>query len=249
MRRWWVTILIALATGSIVQAQSAEATLRGAHILGRGDHLYITATMWIHERGSTQERGLEVFFDTDDGASYVLARITSPGFLRNMKFLSHIDSDGDRSQWMRTSRGTRRLAAGNGDERVFNSHFTADDFSVPDFGAGAVRFVEDTAATARLSIDGEFAIVEVDEPRPGEFDRRVFVVDRASDLLVAIDYYDGDRLVRGYTVLDARQIDGVTYPARAQMSIEGTDDSTEIHFDTIEPGYPIPSRTFNPAAL
>lgn len=233
--------LLLVFAGVAVSAQDDPATiLRDAALLGRFSSLELHFTLEITERRGTKERDLIAYVRQDADGNRALVQVVSPAFLSNLKFLS-ITSGDQRDQWMSTSRGVRRVAAGNLDERLFDSDFTVEDLSHYDpedydlsiLGTETISGVECHVLQAVPTDSGSFG------------DRKVLWVSTGNGLLYAADFYADGEVERHFELLDTMLVDGTPFPQSARMTTIGANTSTVLTVTDADAGTDIPDRLFN----
>jgi hypothetical protein len=129
-------ILIALfaACVSLVFAeQSPDQIAQSASFFSTRQSQKISATLEVQLGKERKERELELCFQASDAAKKLLARVTAPAFLREMKVLQISAADAS-DTWVKTSQGLKRLSTGSRGEALFQSDFLTTDFSVPTSG-------------------------------------------------------------------------------------------------------------------
>jgi len=228
-----------LAGPTVLAAQSAEELLAGAHILGSAPNLIADAELEIHGDSGDLERGIRLHLRNEpEGGSRVLAQVIRPAYLASMKFLMYREPDGRQDRWVTTSRGVRRLTAGDGDERIFGSDFTAADLSSLDVDGHRLEVLERADGLARIRAT-----------RPGE-PARVITVETGGGLITHVDYLGSDgEPVRRYRVLETGQTDGVRFPRVARLDDLAAGTHTVLRLTEVQVVDSIPDRVFSRAAL
>lgn len=107
------------------------------------------------EGQNLNERQLRISFNDHDGNQKLLAEILQPASLRSMKFL-RIQEGNQTQMWVKTSRGTRRIAPGSRPEPIFNSVFTTGDFDLDNTGWSLVQESRQTQTRTRLQASTGF---------------------------------------------------------------------------------------------
>ncbi|MFW5689816.1 MAG: outer membrane lipoprotein-sorting protein [Spirochaetota bacterium] len=233
-----LSILMVLA--SPLAAQEPADVLRDAALVGQFSSLIATIDMEITDRG-TKNRTVELYVEQSPSEQKVLAQVVAPAFLNRMKFLTLV---GPRQfdQWMATSRGVRRLADTTGDERLFDSDFTVEDFIPPDpddydlelqdpqtIGGERVHVIRVTP----VSIDTDYAY-------------RTIYVSQADRLLVRAEYFDtAGELVRLFELSERMTVNDRAFPEVATMSTLSAGTSTDITARNVQTNVTIPARIFN----
>ena len=214
--------------------------LRDAALLGRFAALEVHFSLEITERRGTKERDLVAYVEQDEDSRRALVQVVSPAFLSNLKFLS-ITSGDERDQWMSTSRGVRRVAAGNRDERLFDSDFTVEDLSnynpedydLSILGTDTVEGVECHVLQAVSAGGGSLA------------DRKVLYVSVENGLLYAAEFYAEGEIERRFELLDTMLVDGTPFPRVARMTTLAANTNTVLTVTEATAGTDIPDRLFN----
>ena len=230
------TLLLLCVAGAAAGQESATELIEATHIFGPSPRMEVDATMSISERGTTQTRRLEAWYEREDRSFSLFVHIVQPPFLRNMKFL--LQRTGSREEsWMRTSRGVRRLGESGGRERVFGSHFTVRDFARIDPSSHRIEYVGKPT--------DDRAVIEV-VPEDSAMGRRRFTVEPETRLIREIEFLDSSGAIeKRYELLEVKRVDGQPVPARARMREPGGGDETVITLDSVEFPSRIPSRYFS----
>ena len=236
-----VSILLLILVSAAVSAQDDPATLlRNAALLGRFSTLELHFTLEITERRGSKERDLVAYVEQNTDGNRALVQVVAPAFLSNLKFLS-VTSGDNRDQWMSTSRGVRRVAAGNRNERLFDSDFTVEDLSHYDpadydlsiIGTESVNGTECTVLQAVPADNGSFG------------DRKVLYISTDNGLLYAAEFYADGEIERRFELIDTMMIDGTPFPHIARMSTIADDTNTLLTVTEANVGVDIPDRYFN----
>jgi hypothetical protein len=224
-------------------SEAAAALLAGAHLFGSSACAVIKMDMIIAEGGEVKKRGVELSFDHRNGRVLTMARIVSPAFLSDMKFLKRSEPGQPDAQWIKTSRGVRRLGVSSRSEPVFGSHFTAEDFGNVD----AANFSLDLAPERDTPTARAVSAV----PRVGApYACRIVFVDRASGLVTGMEYLDGSgAAIRRYRVTAIEGSGAETRPVETVMEAIATGGSTTLRILSFQASSSLPERTFNPGAL
>jgi hypothetical protein len=239
--------LAMLGVASLVaeQRQTPAEVLASARLLGSGERFSLTLSMRIEENGDSKTRTIAVSIDQAGGDSLLFAGITEPAFLSSMKYLRVQRKGSPLQQWIKTSRGVSRIAGNGSGERVFGSHFTAEDFGQVGVEGFTLSWLEGDGAKP-----GTLCVVGLPVGAGSSYARKVFTIDEASRLLVAIDSYgaDGAKL-RSYRLEETCVIDGAAFPKRAVMEDLRTGGRTIVQIADVRKVASFPSRTFNSASL
>jgi hypothetical protein len=241
-RHLGLLLLSVLLPALPVFAQStddAQQILRDAALLGRFSSLEVHLTLEINERRGTKERDLVAYVERGEDETRALVQVVAPAFLNNLKFLS-ITSGDDRNQWMSTSRGVRRVAAGNRDERLFDSDFTVEDlydYNPDDY---------DVSILGSERVNGLDCHVVQAVPRDSGFgDRKILYVAIENGLLQGAEFYSDGALERRFELLDTILVDGTPFPGQARMTTVESDTNTLLTVTEATTGIEIPDRIFN----
>lgn len=213
--------------------ETAAEIIAEVHVLGPADTMQVDATMTIREGSSEAERRLEGWYRRGDRDLSLFVQILEPPFLRDMKLLL-LRRGSREDNWMRTSRGVRRLGASSGQERVFGSHFTVSDMTAVDPAAQTVRLVDSSP---------DEILIEVQD-REGSGYRR-FSIQPEDRIIRGIQFFDDSgELVKEYELLSVDSVEGQPVPMRGQMRLTNG-DYTIISVNEIDFPTSIPGRYFN----
>lgn len=232
----FVIVLMIIASSLTTPADAEETAaeiIAEVHVLGPADTMQIDATMTIREGSSQADRRLEGWYRRADRDLSMFVQVVEPPFLRDMKLLL-LRRGSREDNWMRTSRGVRRLGASSGQERVFGSHFTVSDMTAVDPAVQTVQLVDSSA---------EEILIEVQD-REGRGYRR-FAIQPENRIIRGIQFFDdsGD-LVKEYELLSLESVEGQPVPMRGRMRL-ANGDSTTISVNEIVFPSSIPGRYFN----
>ena len=224
----------------------AARLIEGASIFGDADRLELECLMTIDTAQGRKTRTVEAYIERDERVSKILLHIVAPGFLNQMKFLTHIYADGREYTWMRTSRGTTRLSGADRNMRVFDSDFTVEDFSDLTLQGFSLRRLPER------TLDGvSCQVVEAVPEDPGRgYQVKVVYLDAEDSFIRGLDYLDDEgEPIRSYRVLTTQTVGGRSAPLRCRMSTPAEGSETILEFtETLVPDS-IPARIFNKASL
>jgi len=233
-------VLLAVSVSGIVGAEPSEKPLEEARLFGRSELLHLEVEMMIESSRGSKSRGLEIYIDRSDGSFRLLAQVVSPSFMDYMKLLQIRDGNRPTQQWLKTSRGVRRLAESDGGMAVFDSDFTSEDLSDVDLADYRVAALEDgilsDADCYRYSL----------RPLQGRngYETKIVYVGMEDSLIRGVDYLVGDTIVRQYRLLETKRVSGQLFPQRAVMENLEAHTRTVIEIDRIDQPNRIPQRMF-----
>ena len=146
---------------------------------------------------------------------------------------------------MSTSRGVRRVAAGNRDERLFDSDFTVEDLSSyePDDYQLSILGTE--------SVNGVDCLVLQAIPSDSRSadEKKVLYISNSDGLLYAADFYAAGEVARRFELLETMLVDGTPFPRVARMTTIGAGTNTLLTVTEAAAGAEIPDRVFNRGSL
>ena len=234
-------LLIGLLLPLNITALSGDEILKRAHLFGEAPNIYMELTMDISLDNGSKERGIELYLHRDGGNSKLLLQVVEPVFLRNMKFLQYQDKDGSSRQWMKTSRGVRRIAGSGGNEPIFGSNFTADDFR------STKRAHYTVTAQNDGSFEGTSCYVLTLKPKESssEYNKELLYIEKDTFLIIKTEYYKNQEKVREYRLIEQQDLKGTRYPQQCVMENLSDGTSTTLIFNTITEKNFIPARIFN----
>ena len=241
-----LTLLGVFITAGQAAGQSASAAteiLDNTHLLGNAPNIILTATMDIRSSRGDKSRTIDIYISQDEETSKILAQVSSPPFLRNLKFLTHQFANGSDDRWVKTSRGVRRLAEGNYGEALFDSDFTVEDLSRIDQS----RF--DLEVTDPGDTSGLRAVKATPTYKNPDYDYKIFLIETETGMLTGVDFYSGDTIVRKYTLVDRQVVDGELYPLLCKIEDFEKNTSTILEIEAVSIEDSIPARMFNRGSL
>lgn len=229
MKKALLPLLISLATTSlsadagllpIFPAQTVEINLR------------------ITDGDQTKDRHLQIFGVKTSSQEKLLAQLTAPAFLTNLKFLRLKASDKPAVTWLKTSRGTKRLAPEAPPEALFGSHFSTDDFSPLEGGDLTVQ-AADTGDGQRL---------QTVHLKSGA--SRLYWSDPKSGLLIRAEYYSpAGQLSKRLTLVDQQTVNGQPYPRTYRMDDLEHSGHSELMVEKVTLSTSLPDSLFNSGGL
>lgn len=226
---------------SAIFGQSASDVLAKAHLFGQSVYLEFTVAMTIHSGPTEKSRNIEILMRDRANESQVFMQVISPPFLKEMKFLQHSLSSGETLQWMATSRGTRKITSSGTDERVFDSDFTASDFTVinsRNYNILDFQTVPFNGVTVfRLDV----------RPTEGKdlWDYRRLYIDQESFLILRVDYFKTGAVAKRYSLEETQIVDGLVFPRNVKMEDLRADSFTLLQFTKVDTPSSLPDRVFH----
>lgn len=226
---------------SLLCAQSAEEVLEKANLFGNSRFLKMQVQMEISTTSGDKNRAIDINISNTDESYMVYMQITSPPFLRKMKYLQHKPRSGRSVQWVSTSRGAKKITSSGNDERIFDSDFTAADFastSIKDYN------VVNLVSTTRNSISCYKLELEPLESEP-VWNKKVLYVEQDSFLIHEVEYFTDESLVKSYRILETITLDGKLFPSKSIMENYREGTFTKLDIESIELPESIPDRMFH----
>jgi len=220
---------------------NADLILEEAHLFGESRFISMKAQMVIHTASGEKTRDIEVNISNDEEQNKVYMHIISPSFLRNMKFLQHNQKDGSTLQWIATSRGARKITSSGTDERIFDSDFTAADFSAMDTKAYRIINFTETEKSNRLYYRYELLSLNNSD----SITRKIVLLHYETNLIYRVEYFSDNKMIKQYQVVDTQSINGQLFPEKSIMKNVITGSYTQLNFQQIEMPSSIPDRIFH----
>jgi len=236
-------LAIPLCAESAASEAEARRLLDSATIFGDSPCIVARLEMRISGGGPEKTREIELSIDRKPGRTLTLARIVNPAFLSDMKFLKRIEAGMSDGQWVKTSRGVRRLGEGNRFEQIFGSDFTAEDFGTIEssgfdiFRDPARDTAKETVVAAKPRIKAPYAL-------------RLIYISRSGGLVTKMEYLDeASRVLRRYSVVKIEGAEAKARPIEATMEDMTRGGATSLKILSLTTPGAIPDRVFNPGAL
>src|SRR6056297_3239404 len=227
-----MVLLYSLLFAAITLPLDADPTTSGAEVLESahmfGDNRYLEMEVRMEMKGSSTDksREIEIKLSNDDGEYKVYMQITSPPFLRKMKFLQHNRPSGETLQWMATSRGTRKLTGAADDEHIFDSDFTASDFSALD---PADYRIDSFSQVERNGFSCHRLVLSPLESG-SEWPQRVVYIDRRALLIREVEYMKDGEVEKRYRLLSTQELGRDPLPKESIMEDLRAGTSTTLDF-------------------
>jgi len=229
-----------LMIGFPLAALEAPSVLERSHLFGDPRFLEMQVDMNINTSSGEKSRQVEIRISNSGDMYQVHMQITSPSFLRKMKYLQHKPRSGTPSQWVATSRGTKKITSSGNDERIFDSDFTAADFA--SLSSDSYR-IEAFSSAERDSVTCyRLELSPVDEE---EWTKKVLYVDQQSFLIREVEYFRDQDLVKRYRVISTSRIEEKLFPVESIMEDYRNGTSTQLEISDIRMPDSIPDRIFH----
>jgi hypothetical protein len=222
-------------------AEDLEALVRSSFVFAGGEHATVRFRMTIHGTQGEVEREVQVSIKRTGSGQSTLARIVAPASLSGMKYLRIDEGARGVRQWLKTSRGLRRIGEGSGEERLFGSDLTVGDLTGFDPAGSDLAEVPDREEKDARAI----SLTSRDRSRPD----RIVILDREQPFVLAADTLSHGQVVRSYRVEQRGQTREAFYPARAIMRDLAAGTWTRLEVLSIDLESPLSDRLFNPAGL
>lgn len=227
-----------LALASALPAQTPAERLSRLALLGDFPAVSVRLTMRIERGGEAKERGLELFYrQAPGGVSDLLARVSAPAFLRNLKILRKQSAAGV-ELYLRNTQGVRRVVGDRGDEALFDSDFRTGDFLA---AAGAAGVAGEDGANIVLSLAA---------PPGSAWASRRLTVRKADNFLLGFDELDAaGAALRRYEVLEFGTAAGRAYAKLSAMSVPAAGQRTLLEVTAIDPAPNLADSLFSRMGL
>ena len=235
---------------------SQEVTDRGFEIVNEMDRrrqgfedFQAKLDMRIYDAdGSMRVREMSVRgLESEDGDRTIMV-LSRPADLSGTAFLSVIQGEGRRAQWiyLPSARRTRRIGGSQGDDSFLGSHFTYNDLTPPSIEGFSYRWVRDEDVMGRSG-----ALVERCPSSCTEgAERELLWIDTERYLLHRVDYFDSDRVRRRtLRITDYRLVDGFWRAMHMEMAEVEDGERTVLDWSELRLGVGLRERDFDPARL
>jgi hypothetical protein len=213
------------------ESQDAEELLQSAKVFGTAEFTEVTAELDIRQDSRRQTRTIEIAY-AEEGphARKVFAQIVQPRFLQQMRFLMRQASADETEQWLATSRGVRKLDNTGTSERLFSSDFTIEELTGFPNGPydAEYRGTEDVDGFDTHVIHGEVDSVH------SNYDSFLLRRERETGIIVWIEFFNANRLVKEYRLLEMNEKNGRHYTAHCRMESYDRNSRTELRVTSIQ---------------
>ncbi len=228
-------LLLFLGISRVQAGTEAAAILDNASLLGPAQKAVYEAEMEIVSPRGSKSRQLTIYKEAEGDASYrLMAHITAPAFLNNMKLLI-LQEEGSEHRWLKTSRGVRSIALSGRKEQIFDSDLDTEDLA--DIGS-------DLYTLKLLSSGGDTSIVKAEEDASGY--SRIITIDNSTKLITRIEYFDRQQhLYKRYELLKTMHIGTTAFPELGKISRPDEDTYTMLPLASVDLPDTIPPRVFN----
>lgn len=244
LRGFCLSCVFSCVMAAAAGAETAEEFLASAHLFGREHAIVVSLGMTITERdGQSRSRVVELFMDRHDVRTRTLGRIVEPAFLAEMKFLKITERGKQDMQWMKTSRGVRRLGDSSGSESVFGSHFSVEDF-------GSLSSSEYTVSFVGKPVEAAEVMLLVQPVKGGKAESRRIRIDPETRIVTGMEYIDGQgKVIKRYSVVSKAMSGDVMRPSSVKMEDLVHGGSTSLQLYDFKFPDSIQERWFNPGSL
>jgi hypothetical protein len=247
------TLGLALLPGSVM---SQEVTDRGFEIvkeMDRRSHGFEDFQAKLHMRihdadGRVRVREMSVRgLESEDGDRTIMV-LSRPADLSGTAFLSVLQGEGRRAQWMYlpAARRSRRIGGSQADDSFLGSHFTYGDMAPPSIEGFGYRWVRDEEVLGHSG-----AVVErCPSSCTEDAKRELLWIDTDRYLLHRVDYFDSagvhgrTLLITGYEV-----VDGFRRAMHMEMAEMEDGGKTVLEWSELRLGVGLRERDFDPARL
>jgi hypothetical protein len=237
----YAVFFVFFSTAVLAAGETGESVLGKSHMFGSSPYLSMKVAMDIGEGAGEKQREIDIKINNEEGEYKIFMQITSPAFLRKMKFLQHHPKSGEALQWIATSRGTRKVTGSAEDAHIFDSDFTASDFAA--INSGEYRILD----FSHVQRDGYRCFRLEIEPREKAdmWPVKVLYIDEQSRLIREVEYRRNGEVGKRYKLLATQQISGTTLPRESIMEDLLHGSSTRLTFAQIEMPASLPDRIFH----
>jgi hypothetical protein len=231
--------LLFLLTPTLVSAGPdvlAEEAVGQSALFSSAPHFQLTCQLTVIDATGDQKiRDLMITNLRSTGEDRFLAQVTAPTFLRSLKFL-RIESQGNTGTWLKTSRGTQRMASDGDPEPLFGS-----DFSTADFQPGTQAWTMSSPQEL-----GQTTVERLTDARWGWVRQRMTIRTR-DHLVVNSEFFDAKGgVVRRYQVL---QFEETGRPHKIVLEDLMNSRRSELTVLSFDPDKSVPVSFFTPGSL
>ena len=229
IRKLTILIFSVMITGGSLAAEMpdlpAREYMKGFHLFGGFERLQMDFSMKVQGVSGIKVREMTLLMDRSDEDEKLLINIVEPLFLSNMKYLS-LSRKGKENQWMKTSRGVRRLSSRNNSDSLFGSDFSVEDLSLTDLDNFNWSYTADQEGDLHIRANPLY-----ESPA---YSYKIFRIDTKNHLLKGVRYYDSsEKLVKEYTLLEGTVIDQISFPKRVEMISFDKGSSTLLNIQNV----------------
>jgi outer membrane lipoprotein-sorting protein len=244
MSRWILTVAVAVLP---VFSQSARDVAAEAQKRARSNSQHyegnlkvldsknkITEKRWIYDRiGSS-------------GNSKAVLRFTAPAEVKGVALLvvNHPDRASDQWMWTPALGRERRIALQDRSSRFFGTDFSFEDLEERDVDQYEYKMLGEE------SIGGAPAWKLESKPKKSsQYSRSELWIRKDNYVLVRVDNYKGNKLLRQITYTDVAQIQGIWTPRKHEVVDTGRKSRTILTFDKLQYNVPMKDEDFTLQAL
>ena len=205
--------------------------------------------MRIHDaNGRVRVREMEVRgLESEEGDRTIMV-LSRPADLSGTTFLSVLQGEGRRAQWMYlpAARRRRRIGGSQTDDSFLGSHFTYGDMAPPSIAGFSYRWVRDEDVLGHSG-----AVVERCPSSCTEGAKRELLwIDTDRYVLHRVDYFDPDGVHRRTLRITGYQlVDGFWRAMHMEMAEAGEGGKTVLDWSQLRLGIGLRERDFDPARL
>lgn len=252
----WATIFVGgVSILSSVPVAAQDATVRGRAIVeeverrsqGYGDlEAELLMTILDGDRQTIREMHVRAL-ESEDGDRTRMT-LKRPADLAGTEFLSALDRDGGRNQWiyLPTARRVRRIGGAQATDEFLGSHFTYDDLTPPNIAGFTYRWIreEDIEGHAGALVER----ISIDER--DQFPRQLLWIDTDRYVLKRVEFFTsaGERL-RVLGIDQYQQVGGFWLAGKMTMAHVSDGGSTVLDWSDMRVGVGLSPRDFDPSRL
>jgi uncharacterized protein len=207
----------------------------------------VTLTL-TNQRGDSKVRRIKIWSKTNAaGESSMLMRFVEPADVRGTGFLmiEHEGAEDDRRLYLPALRRVQRISASGSGGNFMSSDFTYYDIGEPSLDDWLFSFGDDTTVDG-VPVRSVVGAAKGDQvKRDIGYARVIWFVDPARLLVVGADYFDKANLpLKQMRVREVREVNGVPFATRMEMTDVNTKHRSQLHFVTIATDQGVADSTF-----
>jgi Outer membrane lipoprotein-sorting protein len=215
---------------------------------GYGD-FRATLEMSVRSRDDRERvRSMTIRGFESERSDHTLITLSRPADLAGTTFLSVVDRDGSRAQWiyLPSSRRTRRIGGGESNDSFLGSHFSYSDLSAQPLEGFEYRWIRDQEIEG-----GPGALVErCAQSCVGRGSRQLLWIGTTRHLIHRVDFFDEvESRVKTLHIRSYKEVDGFWRPERMEMVDLASGGSTTLVWSEIAIGVGLRERDFDPQRL
>ncbi|RED93028.1 outer membrane lipoprotein-sorting protein [Marinoscillum furvescens] len=234
-----LVILTGLQLSTMAQQIGREIMLKVDEQTNLPDEYQEMEMVQISSNGKKMNRLLKMYIERKGENRNSLIVFTSPADIEGSAFLTIENDHREDDNWLYLPilRRSRRISSTDITDKFMGSDFTYEDLQEEDLGDFSYEYLGEATVAGKAAYKVEAIAATPKKKQETGYSKRVIYVDKASSLMVKIDYYSPKgQHIKTFEAGDIRPVAGTEKFRTYAMSMTDLqkDHKTELHFSTIQ---------------